>query len=426
MARQDIAGLLTGISSQGPDPMSMGGNAAQQRLAFGAQRAEGMRRGLMGAMGRDPSTPAENLQKAMAQLDLNNAADLTKLAQLQQATGNYTEAAKTAAAARDLKLQENSRKAVSEQLSSLGQDVEAQQVLDKTLSVAAGQSIVTQIKGEQRRGAASAAAKAAQDQQKIEEKRSAASKLLILKGFDQDSEEVSSILSGAFDNLTDSQLTSAVNALALYSNPKITSDALTAYNTPEGVKMVGKWTIETPQGVKQVFGWRDENGVPVPIDPEKSTKVKELEGISSSNTRVKNIMVQLATAGELGARDAKGELIEGFVTDANDAWNSLPPEKQLEVATAIDVRAEYYRKRKRMNQLQAQRTAIKEIFTDNVEEREFTPDFNFNDTVLNLSKFETEIAQEFIDPSSSTQTGTFQGTSKSGIDITFTVEDKPK
>ena len=137
-------------------------------------------------------------------------------------------------------------------------------------------------------------------------------------------------------------------------------------------------------------------------------------------------MVQLATAGELGARDAEGELIEGFVTDANDAWNSLPPEKQLEVATAIDVRAEYYRKRKGMNQLQAQRTAIKEIFTDNVEEREFTPDFNFNDTVLNLSKFETEIAQEFIDPSSSTQTGTFQGTSKSGIDITFTVEDKPK
>ena len=196
MARQDIAGLLTGISSQGPDPMSMGGNAAQQRLAFGAQRAEGMRRGLMGAMGRDPSTPAENLQKAMAQLDLNNAADLTKLAQLQQATGNYTEAAKTAAAARDLKLQENSRKAVSEQLSALGQDVEAQQVLDKTLSVAAGQSIVTQIKGEQRRGAASAAVKAAQDQQKIEEKRNAASKLLMLKGFDQDSEEVSSILSG--------------------------------------------------------------------------------------------------------------------------------------------------------------------------------------------------------------------------------------
>jgi len=76
-----------------------------------------------------------------------------------------------------------------------------------------------------------------------------------------------------------------------------------------------------------------------------------------------------------------------------------------------------------MNQLQAQRTAIKEIFTDNIEELGL---FDYNDTILNLSKFETEIAEDFIDPSSSTKTGTFQGTSNSGIGITFTVEDKPK
>ena len=203
----------------------------------------------------------------------------------------------------------------------------------------------------------------------------------------------------------------------------ITSDALTAYNVEgQGVKMVGKWSIETPQGVKQVFGYRDENGIPTPIDPETSTKVKELEGISSSNTRVKNIMIQLATAGGLGAVDEKGKPIAGFLTDADDAWNGLPPEKQLEVATAIDVRAEFYRKRKGMNQLQAQRKAIKEIFTDNVEEKEFTADFNFNDTVLNLGKFETEIAKEFIDPSSSGLTGTFKGTTNSGIDTEFSVK----
>ena len=96
MARQDIAGLLTGISSQRPDPMGMGGNAAQQRLAFGAQRAEGMRRGLMGAMGKDPRSTSEQLQMAMAQLDLSNPNDLRKVAQLQQATGDLTGAAKTA------------------------------------------------------------------------------------------------------------------------------------------------------------------------------------------------------------------------------------------------------------------------------------------------------------------------------------------
>ena len=97
MARTDIAGLLTGVPSGGPDPMGMGGNAAQQRLAFGAQRAQGMQRGLMGAMGKDPSTPAEKLQMAMAQLDPSKAGDLRKIAQLQQATGDFAGAAQTAA-----------------------------------------------------------------------------------------------------------------------------------------------------------------------------------------------------------------------------------------------------------------------------------------------------------------------------------------
>jgi hypothetical protein len=39
MARTDIAGLLTGVPSGGIDPVTAG-NAEQQRLAFGAQRAE--------------------------------------------------------------------------------------------------------------------------------------------------------------------------------------------------------------------------------------------------------------------------------------------------------------------------------------------------------------------------------------------------
>mgnify|MGYP000297560498 FL=1 len=40
MARQDIAGLLTGMPSSRPDPMAMGVNSEQQRLAFGEQRAQ--------------------------------------------------------------------------------------------------------------------------------------------------------------------------------------------------------------------------------------------------------------------------------------------------------------------------------------------------------------------------------------------------
>ena len=96
MARTDIAGLLTGVPSGGIDPVTAG-NAEQQRLAFGAQRAQGMQRGFRGAMGQDTRSPAERLQMAMANLDLSKSEDLRKLAQIQQATGDLAGAAKTAA-----------------------------------------------------------------------------------------------------------------------------------------------------------------------------------------------------------------------------------------------------------------------------------------------------------------------------------------
>jgi hypothetical protein len=102
MARTDIAGLLTGIPSGRPDPMGMGGNASQQRLAFGAQRAEGLQRGVRGMMGQDPRTTSEKLQMAMASLDLSKPEDLRKLAGIQQATGDLAGAAKTAAALRQV------------------------------------------------------------------------------------------------------------------------------------------------------------------------------------------------------------------------------------------------------------------------------------------------------------------------------------
>ena len=100
MARTDIARLLTGMPSDRPDPMGMGGNAAQQRLAFGSQRAKNLQRGVQGLVSGDDMTPSEQLQMAMAQLDLSKPEDLRKLAAIQQATGYLAGAAKTAAGIR--------------------------------------------------------------------------------------------------------------------------------------------------------------------------------------------------------------------------------------------------------------------------------------------------------------------------------------
>ena len=125
MARTDIAGLLTGVPSGGIDPMAVGGTPAQQRLAFGAQRAQGLQRAARGLMGQDTRTPSEQLQMAMAQLDMSNPDDLRKIAQIQQATGDLAGAAQTAARIKQMQEQESKAEAAGLRASSMSQALEA-------------------------------------------------------------------------------------------------------------------------------------------------------------------------------------------------------------------------------------------------------------------------------------------------------------
>ena len=115
MARTDIAGLLTGVPSGGIDPMAVGGTPAQQRLAFGAQRAQGLQRAARGLMGQSRGTRAEQLQMAMAQLDMSNPDDLRKIAQIQQSTGDLAGAAQTAARIKQIEEQLALRKTRQQQ-----------------------------------------------------------------------------------------------------------------------------------------------------------------------------------------------------------------------------------------------------------------------------------------------------------------------
>ena len=96
MARQDIAGLLTGISSTQQPVQPIPGTPGF-RGQFGVARAQGLGAGIGGLMrGGEPSTQ-EKIQGALSQLDLNNPDDLKKLAQVQQARGDLAGAAQTAA-----------------------------------------------------------------------------------------------------------------------------------------------------------------------------------------------------------------------------------------------------------------------------------------------------------------------------------------
>ena len=96
MAQLDLAGMLTGVSSQPIDPRL---NMQQQQLALGAN-ATSMMQGGMESMRRSAGGAppvAQQLQQAMSQLDLTKVADLRKLAKILQASGDMAGAAKVAA-----------------------------------------------------------------------------------------------------------------------------------------------------------------------------------------------------------------------------------------------------------------------------------------------------------------------------------------
>lgn len=324
MARQDIAGLLTGISSQRPDPMGMGGNAAQQRLAFGAQRAEGMRRGLMGAMGRDPSTPAEQLQMAMAQLDLSDPNDMRKVAQLQQATGDLAGAAQTAAAIRELDARDRIKQVNYQTLKDLGLDSDAERYLIGAITDAGVNSLINTTR-------ASLRAAAGSKNQRLN--------YLTVQGIGED-DPLYQLIEQNVD-LTDSQFSSLVNQEREARNPTITvtGQKIMEYTDDKGNtsrQLVGTWR-EGKKGMP-VFGFKGFNPETgkeeiIKVTADQVSDVKGEAGLDPTVSDIKSIKILMETAGS----EEKGKERWGgiFSTDWNDAWNKISVAQKHNIATFI-------------------------------------------------------------------------------------------
>ena len=117
---QTIAGLLTGVSQQPLDPNM---SRDQQWMALNQQAIQGMQSGVAGLTGQpQQQSTAEKLQLAMSKLDLNNTEDLTKLARIMQATGDFAGAGNIAALIQDKKLKGKQREGLIKQAKSLGLD----------------------------------------------------------------------------------------------------------------------------------------------------------------------------------------------------------------------------------------------------------------------------------------------------------------
>ena len=127
MARQDIAGLLTGISStQKPNPNA---SAADWRMQFGQQQAgrlgsavRGVQSGLLG--GAPVATPQEAIQMGLGKLDLGTVEGLSSLARVQQLSGDIAGAAQTAARIKQMQEQVNLSKQQEAERSSLADFLE--------------------------------------------------------------------------------------------------------------------------------------------------------------------------------------------------------------------------------------------------------------------------------------------------------------
>ena len=369
MARQDIQGLLTGGISTRPNPNS---NSAAWRLQFGQERADKMKGALRSTQdaafgGPQRMSAADAIGVGQSQLDLTTTGGLSTLASLQQLRGDTAGAAKTASAVRDMKQSEAQRLAVSDSLKALGLTAEAQQVLDKTLSPAAGQQLVQTIKGEKRRAANALAVSTAKAKQ-VQDEAAAALPIAISKqvaqlkamGVPADDPIYTSVQQGVHSDASVSDITN-LGKISI-GKPAVTRG--------ESVKYIvdGKpvWGADTSLngGTKQMmYAVKNADGsmsyVPLPATAEKYVAGKKGKGRKLTSELLKRTEEKLSmSAKESGMKN-------------NDAWSGLELYDQNYIAEQVaDRTLELIDEG--VDEVKASKRAIKEVYLNRVTPTGYT------------------------------------------------------
>ena len=418
MASRDLAGLLTGIS--GTQQLDPNMNSGDWRMAFGAQQAQNLGNavGDIGGMlsGKRSLNPQEAIQIGAGELAKQKkeqiVTQLIKAGRKDVAdayvNGTITEA-----------------QASSQILSGLAESRINPNIVT-TLTDLGLNTVASDYNNNVIDGATAARAIASHREAKvaIAEGREGMTAYLSKMGL-RGTPEMLEAQSGGYDNLTASQFNNVIDIAVKFNNPEIQGTNYSLYNTDAGKQMVGQIKIDQGAGRKQtVWGYVNPEGDVVPVDFNSISKVTDssIDGVKVSGASIKNISLRLATAGSK-AVDSNGEPLAGFLTDANDAWEALDGEAKYTVALAVATRAEQYRTRKNnpLNQLEAENTAIKEIFVDNIEKKGFTVDLEWADTLLNMDKTTKEIAKGIVDTKLDPN-GKFSVETSSGIPVIFGVK----
>jgi hypothetical protein len=304
-------------------------------------------------MGQDTMTPSEQLQMAMAQLDLSNPADLRKLAGIQQATGDLAGAAKTAAGIRELELEGKTRTAVSDALIKLGDLDNAQRVMDKTLPLAQGQQIVMVLE----RDARDLEAKKLKAQAKLPATIKTQRRLLQGQGVPDDHPIYAEVEAGDYGESTTTEFNTI--AKSLVPDPNVTRDSSTKYVLPSGETV---WAAETkignqPKELMYASGVNADGSTKytaLPTDAKKYTDETKA-GVTITRQDSEDARFQIVNAGKRAGYD-------------NSAFNNLTPYEQDQLIDDIAARTNEIVKKDGLNEPEARLQAVQELYINRIEE----------------------------------------------------------
>ena len=304
-------------------------------------------------MGQDTMTPSEQLQMAMAQLDLSNPADLRKLAGIQQATGDLAGAAKTAAGIRELELEGKTRTAVSDALIKLGDLDNAQRVMDKTLPLAQGQQIVMALE----RDARDLEAKKLKAQAKLPATIKTQRRLLQGQGVPDDHPIYAEVEAGDYGESTTTEFNTI--AKSLVPDPNVTRDSSTKYVLPSGETV---WAAETkignqPKELMYASGVNADGSTKytaLPTDAKKYTDETKA-GVTITRQDSEDARFQIVNAGKRAGYD-------------NSAFNNLTPYEQDQLIDDIAARTNEIVKKDGLNEPEARLQAVQELYINRIEE----------------------------------------------------------
>ncbi len=346
MARnRDIAGLLTGIPSNG-----FAENMMQMSRELGSRFGSGV----TGMMTGDVRTPTQRITGDIKNFQNLSEAEQRGLIGRLQARGETGIASQLRAdlAESARQKQASQRKAtILQSLQDLGLKAEADLYSKGAITDATASNLILSERK------AIKVAEGTKNQQLA---------YLINQGIGKDDPLYQDIDAGL--KLTSDQLSAEIKKRNKMLVPEYSSKNLKLMNVEgAGQQNVGTYTIDNGRRKQEVYGYMgvtpDGNLGLIPVDPNTVSSTTS-KGIDISGADVNRAHTRLTTAGSRFKGKEKKWLLGAFSTDWDEAWSDLSADDKNTISTLVAQETKRNQQELNMDFAQAEEKAIKEVFVD--------------------------------------------------------------